>query len=365
MTSSENIKTSFPDKYGIKDNLRNGQSKSGNFLELTIDSYKILSSILNEELTVKESLQHNQNLSIFTHQILAANKIKNEFGGNAILSDEVGLGKTIEAGIIIKEFLVTGLAQKILILTPPSLLTQWQDEMNSKFNLDFISQKTDNRFRDVFSHDLLIMSHSSAVFPTFSKALESIPWDLVIVDEAHSMKNSETKKHKLVRNLTKKFLLLLTATPVQNNLLELYNLVDLLQPGLLGTWKQFQERYTIDRQSRKLNSIFKDELQTLLSEVIIRTTRNEVKEITFTERLPNTEILKPSGEEKLLYSKITDAIRDAYEADDGSNFLALMTYQRLAASSTMSAKGAIKRMLQNKIISNDKYEEMISISNKI
>ena len=138
------------------------------------------------------------------------------------------MGKTIEACIIIKEYIITGLAKKVLILAPPSLLPQWRDELASKFNLDFVSQQDTLKFIDVHSHDLLLMSHASASYPEKSKALQEIFWDLVIVDEAHSMKNSVTKKHQLVKNLSKRHLLLLSATPIQNNLEELYNMVELL-----------------------------------------------------------------------------------------------------------------------------------------
>ena len=159
MTKLENIKTRYPDKFGIKEKIRNGQTHSSEFLDLTLKSYELLSFLRNETLSVTESLRTSQNVNILDHQILAAKKVKNELGGSAFLADEVGLGKTIEAGIIIKEFYTTGLAKKILILTPPSLLLQWQDEMLSKFNLDFVEQKSDKRFINAYSHDLLLMSH--------------------------------------------------------------------------------------------------------------------------------------------------------------------------------------------------------------
>ena len=121
------------------------------------------------------------------------------------------MGKTIEAGIIIKEFLSIGLAKKILILAPPSLLSQWKDELASKFDLDFITQQDESKFRGAENHDLLIMSHASAVYPKYRNSLMTPYWDLVVVDEAHSMKNANTRKHKFVKELSKRNLLLLTA----------------------------------------------------------------------------------------------------------------------------------------------------------
>ena len=333
---------------------------------MTLKSYELLSLLQHEKLAITESLRVNKNVSIFDHQIRAALKIKNDFGGSALLSDEVGLGKTVEAGIIIKEFLVTSLAKKVLILAPPSLLPQWQDEMMSKFNLDFVSQKGDSRFVNVFSHDLLLMSHSSAVFPNYSEALKDTFWDILVVDEAHSMKNSSTRKHQLVKNLSKRHLLLLSATPVQNNLSELYNIIDLLRPGYLGTWSQFKEKYSLDKKSRTLNPSSQKELQDILSKVIIRTTRKEVSSyIDFKNRIPHTNILEPTEKEFDLYNGISDAIRVAYNSSEDSNFLALMTYQRLSASSTQCSKRALYNMKLNKIIDEQKYDELHSLADEI
>ena len=360
----ENIKIRYPDKFGINEKLRNSKLHNPEFLDLTLKSYRILSYLKNEKLSITDSLRTNKNVSMFDHQILAAQRIKNELGGTALLADEVGLGKTIEAGIIIKEFLTTGLAKTVLILAPPSLLAQWQDELASKFNLDFINQKGDPRFVDVLSHDLLLMSHASASYPKKSKALQDIFWDLVIVDEAHSMKNSATHKHQLVKNLSKRNLLLLTATPIQNNLEELYNIVELLRPGYLGTWKQFQEKYTLGKDSRRINPVFQNDLQEILSRLIIRTTRNEVRNyIKFTDRIPHTKILTPSENEIKLYNEITDIIRELYS--DNYNSFALMIYQRLASSSTDSSKRALYKMKMNKVIGIERYDELVSLANKI
>ena len=360
----ENIKTTFPDSFGIKDMLRHHKIQNPEFLDLTLKSYDILLHLKNQKLSITESLKINKNVSIFDHQIFAAQKIKNEFGGTAMLSDEVGLGKTIEAAIIIKEFLTTGLAKKVLILAPPSLLPQWQDELASKFNLDFINQQGDLRFTGVLHHNLLIMSHASAISPHYSDALKMSYWDLVIVDEAHSMKNSQTLKHKLVKNLPKRNLLLLTATPLQNNLEELYNLVELLHPGYLGTWKQFKSRYVQGIDSRTVNPIFKDELQKILSELIIRTTRKEVRSyIKFTDRIPHTEILEPTLNEIHLYDNITDIVRNLYS--NNHSMFALMIYQRLASSSTKASKIALYKMMMNKIITQEKYHELIILADNI
>lgn len=372
MVKIENIKTIFPDNFGIKNRLRNNNLHNPEFLDLTIKSYNILAELKEQKLSITESLKTNKNIHLFDHQIFAAQKIKNEFGGTAMLADEVGLGKTIEAGILIKEFIVTGLATKVLILAPPSLLFQWQDELATKFNLNFIRQQGDPRFAGVLDHDLLIMSHSSATYPKYADDLKKTYWDLVIVDEAHSMKNDQTHKHKLVRDLQKRNLLLLTATPIQNNIQELYNLIELLRPGHLGTWKEFQDKYVIGKDNRTINPVFKDELQQNLSKLIIRTTRKEVirtarKEtrdhLRFGDRKPHTEKLVPTTSERELYDYITDIVRRLYS--DDYNSLALMTYQRLASSSTRASKTALYRMRANDIISEEEFQKIITVANTI
>jgi len=358
------IRREFPDRFGIKDAIRSGMTKSPEFLDLTLRVYKLLAHLKDQDLTISDDIKSNENLNVFDHQILAAQKVKNDLGGSAILADEVGLGKTVEAGIIIKEFLVTGLAKRVLILAPPSLLSQWKDEMYSKFDLSFTNHQDDPVFENAKSNDLLLMSHSSAVFPKQSAYLNSIYWDLVVVDEAHSMKNSSTYKHNLVKNLQKRNILLLTATPLQNNLEDLYNLVDLIAPGDLGSLGQFLKKYAADAKSRSINPLFCEELQRILSSLIIRTTRAEVRQyIKFTDRIPNTDIIDPADAESSLYNAITTVIRSLYMSNKDP--LALMIYQRLASSSTEASKRALYKMRSNKMITDQRYDEIMAIANSI
>lgn len=363
MPKLENVRLVFPDSYGINASLRKGVAQNPEFLDLALKAHAMLAEMKGHDLSIADSLRANENVSIFDHQILAAQRVKNRLGGTAMLADEVGLGKTVEAGIIIKELLVTGLARRVLILAPPSLLPQWRDEMHSKFDMDFV-EHGGPQFKDVQSHDLLIMSHSSAVFPNQSKPLNDVYWDLVIVDEAHSMKNSETRKHKLVRGLPKRHLLLLTATPLQNNLEELYNLVDLLRPGHLGTWAQFKEKYVADDRARRLYASMRGDLQRILSEIVVRTTRGEVKEyIRFTERIPHTEILEPTEPESFLYDAITEIVRDLYVTEHDP--FPVMTYQRLASSSIAASKRALYKMKANEVITLEAYEKLVAVADSV
>ena len=360
---SNSIDIKFTDRSNVKSKLRKLEFTDKNTFDLTIAAFELLSEMKKSKLSVISSIQSNKSIELYDHQIFAAMKVKNEFGGSAILADEVGLGKTIEAGIILKEFLISGLAKNILILAPPSLVYQWQDELESKFSLHF-TQKDDSDYKDPASHDLLIFSHSSAVYPTAANFLKKRNWDMIIVDEAHSMKNSSTMKHKLLKEMNRKFTLLLTATPIQNNLGELYNMVELLKPGTLGTFSEFKIRYADDKQMRTLNPFFKDELQKKLSKIIIRTTRQQVKKyIKFTDRIAFTRILKPTDDERKLYDKITDKVREHYE--NGFEVLYLMIIQRLISSSTESTKRALFKMKKSELLSSEEYDELMEIAARI
>ena len=361
MTNTVDIK--FTDRSNVKSKLRKLQFDDKNIFNLTIIAFQLLSKIKESKLSIISSIKSNKAIELYDHQIFAAMKVKNEFGGSAILADEVGLGKTMEAGIILKEFLISGLAKSVLILVPPSLIYQWQDELQTKFNLNF-TQKDDSNFIDPASHELLIYSHSSATSSTKKVFLTKRNWDMIIVDEAHSMKNASTQKHQLLKELSRKFTLFLSATPIQNNLSELYNLVELLKPGTFGTLSEFKTRYADDTQMRRINPFFKDELQKKLSKIIIRTTRQQVKKyIKFTDRIAITKILKPTNDERDLYDKITNYIHKYY--DSGYDILYLMIIQRLISSSTVSTKQALFKMKKSGLFSDDDYDELMEIANRI
>ena len=354
----------FTDRNDVKSKLRKLEFDNKEKFDLTLNAFDILSKIKKSKLSVTSSIKSNKEIELYDHQIYAAVKVKNEFGGSAILADEVGLGKTIEAGIILKEFLISGLAKSVLILVPPSLMYQWQDELESKFDLNFVKQRDDPRFKDVLSHELLIMSHDSATVPTQKNLLKKRDWDMVIVDEAHSMKNAETHKHQLLKELPRKFTLFLTATPIENNLRELYNLVELIKPGTFGTLNEFKNRYADDPQMRSINLFFKDELQHILSKIIIRTTRQQVKKyIKFTDRIPHTKILKPTDDERELYDKITKIIQEKY--GEGYPVLYLMIIQRMISSSNDATKRALQIMKKSEYVDETEYNELMKIANRI
>ena len=353
----------YTDKFGVKNKLRQLDFSNKKSLDNLLMAYDIIVNQQSKKLTILKSLQSK--ISIFDHQILAAQRVKNDLNGHAILSDEVGLGKTIEAGILLKEYHATGLIKTALILVPPSLIGQWKSEMESKFGLNFIATKDDDNFNGYDRHSMLIASLSSAHMEKNAAEINSIDWDMVIVDEAHRLKNSKTKSHQFIKELPKKFLLLLSATPMQNNLKELYNLVELVRPGHLGTWNNFAMTYLHGGNSREIIMKNRHGLQNLLSQVIIRTTRDEVKRyIKFTDRIPKTHVLESGIYEKNLYSLTTEYIKSLW-GKNRSAVLPLMMLQRQLSSSTYATIPALQRKMKDDNKENEKIEKLISLAEKI
>lgn len=240
-------------------------------------------------------------------QVETAKRVLRQFHGRVLLADEVGLGKTIEAGMVIKEYILRGLARRVLILTPPNLVEQWQEEMAGKFDLEFVEpgdRRTDPGFWR--TEPLIIASINSAKSERISPHVIAAEHDLVVVDEAHHLRNRSTRNWQLVNSLHRRFLILISATPVQNNLVELFNLLTLLRPGLLKTETEFKRKY-ISRTNPRLPKN-RDELRELMTEVMIRNTRALV-DVRLPPRHATTVAVDPDPEEADVYSKLTDLLR--------------------------------------------------------
>ena len=243
------------------------------------------------------------------HQIETARKVLRHFRGRVLLADEVGLGKTIEACLLLREYLLRGLAQRVLILVPTSLVSQWHEELQAKFHLDFtIPPRTRQADRAEYwaETDRVLTSIAFAKSQRRADAVAAAPWDLVIVDEAHHCKNRSTRNWQLVNALTRRHLFLLTATPVQNNLLELYNLLTLLEPGHLKTETDFKRQYV--RRGNPRDPRNRERLRGLLGEVMVRNTRSLVQ-LDLPPRYAQTMMARPQGEEEELYRQLDEYLR--------------------------------------------------------
>ncbi|MDI3256589.1 MAG: SNF2-related protein [Kyrpidia sp.] len=277
----------------------------------------------------------------YPHQIRTAERVIREFQGRAVLADEVGLGKTIEAGLVLKEYLIRGLVRKALILVPASLVLQWTRELNEKFSIPAFAQRNEWSWS---THDILVASIDTTKREPHRRAVLSQVWDMVIVDEAHKLKNRKTKNWQLVNQLQKKYCLLLTATPIQNDLRELYNLITLLKPGQLGSFREFCRTFVEDRRTPKNPA----QLRQALGEVMIRNKRGDGN-VEFTRRHVRQVPLELSPEERSFYEAVTSFIRDEYRRriDTAQNVLHLITLQREMCSSPYAALNTLERMAKD------------------
>lgn len=244
------------------------------------------------------------------YQIETARKVLRQLGGRALLADEVGLGKTIEAGLIVSEYLARGMIQSILILTPASLVSQWQLELASKFGISSITTDDDTRQQNPeefwTANQKIVASLNTAKSAKHYPLVTSRSWDLVVVDEAHHLKNRNTLNWKVVNALNKRFILMLTATPVQNSLVELFNLLTLLKPGLLKTEADFKREYVSSKNGRIPKN--QEKLRSLMREVMIRNTRSLV-DVQLPKRFATTITVTPSDTEKKLYQDLSNFLR--------------------------------------------------------
>ena len=183
-------------------------------------------------------------VDFYEHQLEAARRALRDMFGRAMLADEVGLGKTIEAGIIMKELIERGLATTVLIVVPASLTWQWQEEMQTKFHEEFAVLESPEQVPPALPAAVRwIISLDRAKSELWSQRLLAHEYDLLIIDEAHKLKNHRTRAYHFVNSIRKRYVLMLTATPVHNDLLELYNLITILRPGHLGTQRAFRQNF--------------------------------------------------------------------------------------------------------------------------
>lgn len=297
--------------------------------------------------------KHLPNLTPLPHQLEVAKQVVESMNGKAILADEVGLGKTIEAGLILKEYMIRGLVKKVLILVPASLVSQWAMELNSKFFIPAVAQRKSYVWEQC---DVVVSSIDTAKRNPHRDIIYSLDYDLIIIDEAHKLKNNKTRNYEFVQNLKKKFCLLLTATPIQNRISEIFNLVSLLKPGHLGNESAFYENYKKD--SRSLND--DAHLKELVNKVMIRNRRADTG-IEWTKRHVETIPIEFSQAERELYEAVTELRSE--ENWMGSSQFSVMTLQREACSSReavyFTLQNMLKRQEQPPIAFQDKIQYLI------
>lgn len=284
-----------------------------------------------EELATLDDLEELlavdvSNVDRMPHQEAVARHALSRLRGRAILADEVGLGKTIEAGLAVKELALRGLARRVLILCPAPLRDQWREEMSHKFDLSF---EVAARGPEVQKQDKLIMSMQLA--RSNADKLTKKPWDIVILDEAHRAAGSGARKTRdLITSLTTscRYALFLTATPVQNDLLELYRLVELLRPGTFTSVTDFRRQFMTGYDPRTPRD--PAALRRLISSVMIRTTRAQAGVDRVVRKAVDVPITLGAREQEL-YALATHLLRNVMQ-DRGDAMRRRSLALRLTAS---------------------------------
>lgn len=285
----------------------------------------------------------------FDYQVQAARTALRRMRGRAILADEVGLGKTIEAGLTLTELRLRGLADKILVIAPAGLVTQWREELERKFGVPTVTVGKDlAEAEKELGRPVVVASLAAARRAPLATALTSVEWDLLIVDEAHRVRNPRSASGKLVRELKSRHLLLLTATPVENRLQDLYEMISLVSPGLLGTAAQFRAAHggagtaAVTKPGAPVTPKNVAALRRRTSEVMIRHRRSEVS-VLLPQRLAETLLIEPPPAEREWYADLGDRIRKEGREAAPARRLTLRSIARLAGSNPEAAVSSLSK----------------------
>lgn len=286
------------------------------------------------------------------HQIDAAMfATSNPLSKGVILADEVGLGKTIEAGLLIAQRWAER-KRRILVITPANLRKQWHQELADKFGLpatifeaksfrQLVKEGAVNPFN---RSGIIICSYQFAA----RKAVEvkAVAWDLVVIDEAHRLRNVYKPENKTARALQEALSqpqkVLLTATPLQNSLLELYGLVSFIDERVFGDLDSFKSQFGALKNAESF-----DALKNRIAPICKRTLRRQVEAyVKYTKRIPLLREFTPSADETALYNHVTEYLeREALHAlPNSQRQLITLVLRKLLASSTFAIAGALETL---------------------
>jgi SNF2 family DNA or RNA helicase len=226
--------------------------------------------------------------------------------GRAILADDMGLGKTIQ-GIGVAELLakLAGI-RRVLVVCPASLKSQWRNEIQRFCGRscqlvvgsapERVGQYESDTFFTICNYEQILRDH-----PT----VERIPWDLIILDEGQRIKNWESKTSQLVKSLNSPFALVLSGTPLENRLEELYTVVSFIDDRRLGpAYRFFHQHRVVDDRGRVEGYRNLDQLREALGPVLLRRTRSSVMQ-DLPERTTEIVRIRPTGEQQLMSDEYT------------------------------------------------------------
>lgn len=336
-------------------------------------AYDITKQVSSDSIAKLSPSLFNASVDLNPHQLDAAVfAFRSPLSRGAILADEVGLGKTIEAGIIISQ-LWAERKRRILVIAPSTLRKQWAQELADKFYISsrvFDTREFNARLKRGITTPLELTDEIVICSYNFVQSRESdfvrTKWDLVVIDEAHRLRNVYKPSNKIASAIKRAFdgrpKVLLTATPLQNSLLELYGLVSFLDEHMFGDVQVFRERYMRGTLAQRELS----ELRQRLKPICQRTLRRQVQEyVKFTNRIPIAQDFTPSAEEQNLYDQVSLYLqRDKlYALPAGQRQLMTLILRKLLASSSFAIAGTLnalaQRLRDNPLIKEDEIEETL------
>src|SRR5690606_38997626 len=294
------------------------------------------------------------------HQVDAALfALKSPLTKGVILADEVGLGKTIEAGLVIAQRWAER-RRRILLIVPASLRKQWTQELHSKFSLPTLILETTTYNAELkagrrkpLDNDSTIIITSYEFAARKADEVASIPWDLVVFDEAHRLRNvwkkgGAARAKELKRALQDRFKVLLTATPLQNSLMELYGLVSVIDQHVFGDEYAFKASYNGRNTSEASLLLLRERLQS----VCRRTLRQQVLEaghINYTKRLATTAHFEPEDKEHELYEAVSAYLQRKDTTLFGSkpNALITLVFRKILGSSTIALVSTLDKAIES------------------
>ena len=325
--------------------------ESKDLMDLKVEAQEISHDTLITELKSYPKIKKNLEFDL-PHQSEGALKILRDLNATGLLADEVGLGKTITAGIVLRELIERGLAKNALILTPPSLVDQWVSELKYKFDLDFkiIEKESDWNNNFVIASLDRVKIYNNKIRKFKHARAHEINWDLVMVDEGHKLKDRSTVRWQFVDKIPKKRFLILTATPFQNDLIELYNLLHLLKRGHLGTMKEFCKKFL--HRGNKRHPLNPKELKAKLDEIMVRRRRSDTI-VNYMKRIPKIIAVELSSEEKEIYDDICDLLKTKYFSANGDEINGRLIIFAILPKITSSSKAAIESL--ERIAADEKY----------
>jgi adenine-specific DNA-methyltransferase len=298
----------------------------------------------------------NATVDLNPHQIDAALfAFRSPLSRGALLADEVGLGKTIEAGLVLSQLWAEH-KRRVLIILPTSLRKQWNRELIEKFFIpsriletaSYNALRRDGVLEPFRAQDeAVICSYNFA--RTKANDIKQVPWDLIIVDEAHRLRNVYKKGNKIAKTILEatngKPKLLLTATPLQNNLMELYGLIRFIDPHIFGNEESFAAQFVKQADDRGRLAA----LRQRISNVCHRTLRRQVTEfVSYTRRLAITQDFTPTYDEKVLYDELSEYLTrdELFGLPASQRQLLTLIFRKLLASSSFAIAGTLDVMLE-------------------